>query len=261
MKRQPGILGLLLLVACVGSSGSAGTDPLDNNGTAPTPQTSATTTPTPTSIAKTEPTTTTTAPTTTTTTSATTTTEADIFAGAAVVVDHIETEEGWRYRVAVVPTGADPERSPGGCVDVAPPGQTNLTFDVLVENVIDDRSAPAVDFVLGSNLVGDGTVADFPPFSDEMREARTSLNLIEMSPLEPDTLCVLAGSSGSPGVEIPPGDHFRFRVKVGPVDESAMQEFVGGIRVFLRPGLGIDATFGTSVDSGEVLGEHDAIGD
>jgi hypothetical protein len=212
--------------------------------------------PAPTTAAAPE-TTTTTIPPTTTTTEATTTTTVDPFAQAAVVIDEIQTEEGWRFQVAVIPTGKNPEASPGGCIEIAPPDQTNLTFDVSIINLIADRSAPSPQFVLSSNLVGDGTVVDSEPFAEETIRAGDSGAEVEVTPAEPGTSCILASGAGSGYQVIDPGGTFTFEATMGPIVESSVGSFKGGIRVFSKIGTAIEASFGSQPGSGEVLGERD----
>lgn len=219
---------------------------------------SATTTTTLPSTTTTVSVTTTTVPSTTTTAPVTTTTT-DALAQSAVVIDEVETEDGWRFQVAIIPRGANPEASPAGCIDVAPPGQTNLTFDVLIINLIDDRSAPNPQFVLSSNLIGDGTVAASDPFAEETYQARGVGAVVEVIPDEAGTRCLLAIGPDIGAQSIDPGGVFTFQATFGPIDESAIDKFEGGIRVFPELGRAIEAFFGTQAGSGEVLGERDLI--
>jgi len=205
-------------------------------------------------------TTTTNIPLTTTTTEATTTTTVDPFAQAAVVIDEIQTEEGWLFQVAVIPTGTNPEASPGGCIEIAPPDQTNLTFNVSIINLIADRSAPSPQFVLSSNLVGDGTVVDSEPFAEETIRAGDLGAEVEVTPVEAGTSCILASGPGVGDQTIDPGGVFTFEAAFGPIVESSIGSFEGGIRVFPELGTAIEASFGSLPDSGEVLGERDLIG-
>jgi hypothetical protein len=50
--------------------------------------------------------------------------------------------------------------STGGCIAVAPPGQTDLVYAMSVENLIADRSSPFPEMVFNLNLTKDGTSVD-----------------------------------------------------------------------------------------------------
>ena len=195
-------------------------------------------------------------PTTTTTIPATTTTPPP---AAAVVIDEVTTEDGWRYQVKVIPLNSDPNASPAGCVSIAPPGQTNLRFAVVVTNLIADRPAPSPQFVVSSNLIGDGSVVGDGPFSEETIRARVTQNVDEVVPVEPGTSCILASGPSEGDQIIEPGSEFPFEATFGPINETDVGSFRGAIRVFTTIGQAVEAEFGVDPGSGEFLGAKDLV--
>lgn len=197
----------------------------------------------------------------TTRSTAETTTTMSLAALSAVVIDDVETEEGWRYRISVVPIGDSPESSPGGCVETAPPGRRNLQFAVVVTNLISDRPAPSPQFVVSNNLVGDGSVAATDPFSYETISARTTQNVSEVVPAEPGTACLLTSGVGKGDQSIESGGEFIFQATFGPIAEEEILSFRGGIRVVTSVGQGVEAEFGILPGSGRVIGTFDSTSD
>jgi hypothetical protein len=158
-----------------------------------------------------ESTTTTAAPTTTTTEPATTTTTVD----PRIVVRDVTTKEGWRYRITIAPATPDPNPTSDRCVPLAPPGQTNARWGMVVENLLTDRAAPWPFISAAINLNEAGTAVD--------RRATTPLKAsfhgVNLAPNEM-TLCylraVLDGGSRNEHM-IEPGATEEFTITAGPV--------------------------------------------
>lgn len=94
----------------------------------------------------------------TTTTTRPTTTTVDILDQG--LTHEWTTDEGWKYRLRVVFGEPRTMASPGGCIDTPPPGKTHITFLVVLENLITDRSAPTPQVTFGTNLTEDGSAVN-----------------------------------------------------------------------------------------------------
>lgn len=193
-----------------------------------------------------------TASTVTTTVSPTTTTAASSLdsAGAAVNEEY-QTAEGWQYQVLVAYSSENPNPSQGGCLDVAPPGQTNDVFILEIRNLLTDRPAPTPTLIFASNL-GDGgqPIAGADPFDDEL--TILTLGKIEVVPNAPDTSCLFAqGMSGVP-TNIEPEEPSQHLVTVGPILTEERPDLIMGLRMFTGTGEWIDVTFTRRPGSGVI---------
>jgi uncharacterized protein YceK len=214
--------------------------------------TPATTSP-PNEVATTTPITTTTTPTTTTaaTTTSTSTTTTLLGYVPAVAVEY-EVAEGWRYTVSVFPKAPDPGSSPGGCIDPAPPGQTNIVFRMEIENMLADRESPSPWIVAGSNIGNDSDVlTGVDPFPDGDAESNWKI-LEEIVPNGPDTKCISAGAIYDTAGNIPAGGSSTHLLTIGPVNEEGLPDVVVGLRLFTEIGKFIQANFTLMPDSGVV---------
>ena len=194
------------------------------------------------------PSTTTTVPPTTTTVPPTTTTVPEEM--ASVVVEY-EDGDGWQYRVSVFPEDSDPNASPGGCVLVAAPGQTNMVFRLEFEGLVTDRETPIPSIVAESNIINDGTVLkDTEPFNLGKEGLRVAEEIL---PNAPGTKCTIAGNIFDDAGNIPPGEPSIHRLTIGPVSEESVQDVTVGLRFWTESGQYFDAFFTVDPDSGSVV--------
>jgi hypothetical protein len=147
------------------------------------------------------------------------------------VVQDFQSAEGWKYRIGIAPILPNPEKSVAECIDVAPPGSTNLRYVMVIENLLSDRAAPYPTMSFSLNLTPDGTTLE-PRAGDLEVKA---FDLIEVDPNAPGTRCfnasVLWPGTGSDAQSIPAGEREFFLITAGPVsdppiDGTALQAFV-----------------------------------
>lgn len=174
--------------------------------------------------------------TTTTTTAAALTTTTT----ASPYVREVESENGWRYRIAVAAPVADPSSSYGGCVKVAQPGKTNLHYAVAIENLQADRPAPWPYLRAQLNLNESGTASVRPD-----RYGMFPFRGVTIAPNASDSPCFLNFSLSTSRFRpetIPAGSTSTFVITAGPVAGSLPP---GTILTVTLPG---DSTFSIPTD-------------
>lgn len=162
---------------------------------------------------------------------------------SAMVEKEMETPAGWRYMIRITPTGASPDASEGGCIETAPPGRTNLTFEMEIENLIADRAAPWPNLFTGLNMNEFGTAV--MPEATNVEEA--DFSTLEITPNDPDKPCFLQLAIG-PGLgaeprEIPAGGTKSFVIVAG----SPVDPLPDGIELLVR-GQGVTGQAGRNLD-------------
>ena len=190
--RRPAITAALVVLAAVSAGCASGGDEkparLEAGGVA---------------TSTSEPPTTTAPPTTTTTTA------------PKGFVRELVSDEGWRYRIHITPSGTDPDASADGCIHLASPGRTNLTYTMAVENILSDRPAPWPRVSLGLNLNEAGTAVD-PAAAKELVPFFRGVNIDPNN----STMCFLRfvlGPSTANLQTVPAGSSSQFAVTVGPI--------------------------------------------
>lgn len=117
----------------------------------------------------------------------------------------------------MLPRGTDPSPSPAGCVRVAKPGQTNLIYGLVVDNLLTDRPVPWPEIQAAVNLNEAGT-ATAPPGQYGIYP----FHGVEIAPNASDTVCFLAsflsGSRFRPEM-ISAGSSDRFMITAGPITD------------------------------------------
>lgn len=135
----------------------------------------------------------------------------------------LTTSDGWKYRITVTFTSAGPSTSPGGCVPTPSPGQTNVRFSVVVENLIGDREAPSPVMQFGANIGANGGVDRSITNIDT--EGTNILQLhVETTPNNAPVIpgndpCLQAGDLFTNSATIPAGGSSQFTVVIGPVPD------------------------------------------
>lgn len=150
--------------------------------------------------------------TTTTTVPPTTTTTTD----PRVVIQDVKTSSGWHYRITIVPEAPDPSPTDDRCVRVAPPGQTNLRWDITAENLLTDRPAPWPSIQVETNLNEAGTAihkqATTVMKAIQASQAADEFRIVDIAPNE-TTMCglrsMLYGGQRDEHL-IPPGGSAEF---------------------------------------------------
>ena len=154
-------------------------------------------------------------PSTTTATSVSTTTTTT---NPYVLAREVTSKDGWRYRVTIAAGIPQPDPTDDRCVQLAPPGTTNLRWAISVENLLADRPAPWPGLFTGLNLNEAGTAID--------KQATTVLKALSFRPVDisPNEMSMcglrsaLWGGSRSEHL-IPPGGTAEFSVTAGPIPE------------------------------------------
>lgn len=139
---------------------------------------------------------------------------------AAVVgiSESVVSAEGWSYLIQISPDPLNPASSPGGCIDTAPPGRTNVRFTMSVTNELDDRPAPWPNMAFTANLVDAGDAVDEAAVDFESSSYRN----IEVYPQAGPTPCFLGSTIGprqDNPIEIEPGRDTRFTITIGQVTD------------------------------------------
>lgn len=177
--------------------------------------------------------------------------EVDDYRQFASVAEEFETKVGLRYRVVIFFLYDDPNPSNGGCIEAAPPGLTNLTFTLSIENLLTDRPAPTPELAFASNLdyLGQPILGADPFDSDVVGQ---TIGKIEVMPNGPDTFCILASGLTDDAGDIGPGQSGTHFVAVGPILSDQISDLIIGLRLYTGTGEWIELTFTTEAGSGVI---------